>query len=48
MDQFEDFFEAIEEGDDAIREYLDFYEYEVFNEDSEELDKLIADMEKHN
>ena len=43
------FFEAIEEGDDAIREYLDFYEYEVFNEDSEEqLDTLIEEMEKHN
>ena len=47
VDQFEDFFEAIEEGDDAIREYVEFYEHCIFNEDSDDLDKQLTAMEKN-
>ena len=48
QDQFEDFFEAIEEGDDAIREYVEFNEHFICNEDSDDLDKQRAAMEKIN
>ena len=47
-DDFEDFFEAIEEGDVAIREYIELYEYEIFNDDYDDLDKKLAAMEKKN
>ena len=46
VDQFKDFFEAIEEGDVAIREYIELYEYEIFNDDYDDLDKKLAAMEK--
>ena len=48
MDNFEVFLEGIEEGDDAIREYFHCYEHLIFNEDSDDLDKQFAAMEKNN
>ena len=39
VDQWEDFFEAIEKGDDAIREYVEFYEPCIFYEAYDDLDK---------
>ena len=38
VDQWEDFFEAIEEGDNAIREYVEFYEPCIFYEAYDDLD----------
>ena len=46
MDQHEDFFDIIEEGDDAIREYFELFEYEIFNNDPADLEQLIANMGK--
>ena len=46
VDQFEDFLEAIEDGDNAIREYVDFYDDCLFNEGYDDLDQKLAAMEK--
>ena len=46
QDQFDDFFDAIEEGDDAIREYVDFNNVYIFNEDYEDLDYKFTPMKK--
>ena len=48
QDQFDDFFDAIEEGDDAIREYVDFNNVYIFNEDYEDLDYKFTPMKKKN
>ena len=43
FDLFEDFFEAIETGDDALRHYFELYEYELFNNDPAILEKLMGE-----
>ena len=48
VDQWEDFFEAIEEGDDAIREWIEFNDVYIFNEDYEDLEYKFTPMKKTN
>ena len=48
VDQWEDFFEAIEEGDDAIREWIESNDFFIFKEDYDDLDQKLAAMEKNN
>ena len=40
FDLFEDFFKAIETGDDALRHYFEMYEDPIFNNDPAILEKL--------
>ena len=47
VNQWEDFLEAVEKGDDAIREYFEFYEPCIFYEIDNYLDKYIAAIEKN-